>query len=192
MIIGDTLRKIGICQILYDLSERLVVETFEDAKEFYESMPDRFDLVLIDDTNYILYGESLRARRYRVLPLLREDPKGNSLKREGGESEYLCTAWSKGMLENVLKQHLESREKLRNSTVDKGLSAREVDVLTEVARGLTNKEIADKLNISMNTVMSHRKNITSKLNIKTVSGLTFYALMNGLVSGEEMVAKGLE
>lgn len=76
-----------------------------------------------------------------------------------------------------------------NSTTDKGLSSRELEVLTEVARGLTNKEIADTLNISMNTVMSHRKNITAKLNIKTVSGLTFYALMNGLISGEEVVEK---
>ncbi|MGM9756282.1 MAG: response regulator transcription factor, partial [Parabacteroides sp.] len=68
---------------------------------------------------------------------------------------------------------------------NKELSSREIDVLQLVAKGITNKEIADKLNISLNTVLTHRKNITTKLGIKTVSGLTFYAIMNGLLSGEE-------
>jgi DNA-binding CsgD family transcriptional regulator len=45
-----------------------------------------------------------------------------------------------------------------------------------------NKEIADRLNISINTVLSHRKNLTAKLGIKTVSGLSFYAMMNGYIS----------
>ena len=55
----------------------------------------------------------------------------------------------------------------------------------EEASKITNKEIADKLNISLNTVLTHRKNITTKLGIKTVSGLTFYAIMNGFLSGDE-------
>ena len=65
------------------------------------------------------------------------------------------------------------------------LTSREIDALQLAAKGITNKEIADKLNISLNTVLTHRKNITTKLGIKTVSGLTFYAIMNGLLSGEE-------
>ena len=48
------------------------------------------------------------------------------------------------------------------------------------------QEIADKLNISLNTVLTHRKNITAKLGIKTVSGLTFYAIMNGIISGDDI------
>ena len=70
--------------------------------------------------------------------------------------------------------------------VDKDLSGREIDVLQQIVRGHTNKEIAEHLNISLNTVLSHRKNITAKLGIKTVSGLTFYAIMNGLISGDEI------
>ena len=62
------------------------------------------------------------------------------------------------------------------------LSQREVEVLRLVASGYINKEIADNLNISLNTVLTHRKNITAKLGIKSVSGLTFYAMMNGLVT----------
>ena len=61
------------------------------------------------------------------------------------------------------------------------LSDREKEVLVLVARGLLNKEIADKLCISINTVITHRKNITRKTGIKTTPGLTVYAILNGLV-----------
>ncbi len=61
------------------------------------------------------------------------------------------------------------------------LSDREEEVLVQVARGLLNKEIADKLNISINTVITHRKNITRKTGIKTVPGLTVYAILRGLI-----------
>ena len=64
------------------------------------------------------------------------------------------------------------------------LSSREVDGLRLVASGLINKEIATRLNISINTVLTHRKNITAKLGIKSVSGLTFYAMMHGIISPE--------
>ena len=62
------------------------------------------------------------------------------------------------------------------------LSDREKDVLIALTKGLTNKEIADKLHISTHTVISHRKNIVRKTGIKAVSGLTLYALFNNLVS----------
>lgn len=66
------------------------------------------------------------------------------------------------------------------------ISQRELDVLKLIALGFLNKEIADKLNISLNTVLSHRKNITSKLGIKTVSGLTFYCITHGYLSADEI------
>lgn len=61
------------------------------------------------------------------------------------------------------------------------LSERERDVLVLVANGLANKEIADKLNISIHTVVSHRKNIAHKTGIKSVAGLTVYAMLNNLL-----------
>lgn len=67
---------------------------------------------------------------------------------------------------------------------EKLLSEREIDVLTQLALGLSNKEIADKLNISINTVITHRKNISQKTGIKSVSGLTIYAVVNKLISLE--------
>lgn len=62
------------------------------------------------------------------------------------------------------------------------LTQRETMVLQLVVEGLINKEIADRLNISINTVLTHRKNISAKLGIKSVSGLSVYAIMNGIVS----------
>ena len=62
------------------------------------------------------------------------------------------------------------------------LSERERDVLIQVVNGLSNKEIADKLFISIHTVMTHRKNITRKLNIHSTAGLTIYAIVNKLIN----------
>lgn len=61
------------------------------------------------------------------------------------------------------------------------LSIREQEILVCVAKGMLNKEIADKFNISIHTVITHRKNITKKTGIKTVAGLTVYALLNNLI-----------
>ena len=61
------------------------------------------------------------------------------------------------------------------------LSAREKEILICVAKCMLNKEIADLYNISIYTVITHRKNITRKTGIKTVAGLTVYALLNNLI-----------
>lgn len=82
-----------------------------------------------------------------------------------------------GRLAAMLEQIRGGRPK-RNSA----LSEREVSVLIFLARGLINKEIAEQLGISVHTVISHRKNISAKLGIRTVSGLTVYATINGYVS----------
>lgn len=62
------------------------------------------------------------------------------------------------------------------------LSERERDVLVQIVNGLSNKEIADVLCISTHTVITHRKNITRKLNIHSTAGLTIYAIVNKLVN----------
>lgn len=86
-------------------------------------------------------------------------------------------------LNSILEEKLHQQKVQSNKTA---LSEREQEVLTLIAKGEMNKTIADKLNISLNTVLSHRKNITAKLNIKTVSGLTVYAILNGLISAKEI------
>lgn len=65
------------------------------------------------------------------------------------------------------------------------LTARECDIVRSIARGLSNKEIADKLFLSVHTVTTHRRNISAKLNIHSPSGITIYAIMHGLITLEE-------
>ena len=64
------------------------------------------------------------------------------------------------------------------------LSSREIEILAGVAQGLLNKEIATKYNISIHTVITHRKNIARKTGIKTIAGLTAYAILNNLIDVE--------
>lgn len=66
------------------------------------------------------------------------------------------------------------------------LSMREKEILVAVAKGLTNKEIAEAHHISAHTVISHRKNISRKTGIKSVSGFVVYALLNNLIQENEI------
>lgn len=66
------------------------------------------------------------------------------------------------------------------------LTRRETDVLRLIVRGKLNKEIAYELGIGLTTVITHRKNLTAKLGIRSVSGLTIYAVTHGLVRIEDV------
>ena len=95
---------------------------------------------------------------------------------------------SRQEIENKLKDaiaQLDSKESEKRNSYE--LSDRETDVLVAVAKGLQNKEIADMLNISIYTVISHRKNIVAKTGIKSVAGLTVYALINNLISESDVM-----
>ena len=83
-------------------------------------------------------------------------------------------------------QSIISNENHRSSTPKNLLTRRETEILKLIVHGNINKQIADKLNISLNTVLTHRKNILSKTGIKTVSGLTLYCISNGLLSPDEL------
>jgi len=81
----------------------------------------------------------------------------------------------------VVKRNWEEVNPRTNGQNSEDLTQRERDVLELVALGHSNKEIADKLHISTHTVISHRKNITEKLGIKSISGLTVYAILNHII-----------
>lgn len=84
-----------------------------------------------------------------------------------------------------LRDSLESRQD-NPEIEDYDLSAREKEILVCVAKGMLNKEIADHCNLSIHTVITHRKNITRKTGIKTVAGLTVYALLNNLIDSNSI------
>lgn len=83
---------------------------------------------------------------------------------------------------NILKT--KTFESSQNESIE--LTNRERDVLVALVKGLTNKEISEKLFISIHTVITHRKNIIKKTGIKSVSGLTVYALINNIIDEIEI------
>jgi DNA-binding CsgD family transcriptional regulator len=98
---------------------------------------------------------------------------------------YITLSTSKIAINQQMQAFLQvkPKSKIPNNNM---LSSRETDILKEVAMGYSNKEIAERLFISINTVITHRKNITEKLGIKTISGLTVYALLNQLILPENV------
>lgn len=88
----------------------------------------------------------------------------------------------------------ELKEKVKTAVAIEGddneekesLSAREKEIIILVVKGMTNQEIADKLFLSVHTVMTHRRNIARKLQIHSATGLTIYAIVNNLVDLAEI------
>lgn len=120
------------------------------------------------------------------------------MKAEGHEPDLDVTETAVGFDENVPVRSVKGdagigcTEEVRQTAVDENgdvvLTLRERDIVRAIARGLSNKEIAEQLFLSVHTVTTHRRNITNKLNIHSPSGLTIYALMHGLISLRECSA----
>lgn len=94
------------------------------------------------------------------------------------DTEEIINKKLKGFFENSLTQ--------KSNQHDDSISEREKEIVRLVALGKTNKEISEELFISPHTVITHRKNLTAKLGIKTIAGLTVYAILNGLIDKEEL------
>ena len=91
--------------------------------------------------------------------------------------EVIFKSDSHGEILSKIKRHLSSIEAGSSNKI----SSREREILKLVASGNSNKQIAAKLFISIHTVITHRKNITMKLGVKSISGLTLYAIINNIV-----------
>lgn len=182
IILSDTLQSIGLQSLLVDYFSPVAVSYFPTFKTLFDSNNDSFDYYITDAELFIVNSEFFLPRRNKTMVLLHNNKAGDTT--NGG---YYLNSYSS---QDTVIEQLESFFSIENTTTitetPKDLSVREIDVLQLIVRGSTNKEVADRLNISLNTVLTHRKNITSKLGIKTVSGLTFYALMNGLIAGDEI------
>ena len=114
------------------------------------------------------------------------DKKPKELLDETFQTDILYLDDDEHQIIKNVKRNIALTEKAKDgSSEESGLSEREKDIVREIALGKTNKEIADDLFISAHTVITHRKNITKKLGIKTVSGLTIYAILNKLIQMEE-------
>ncbi len=148
-------------------------EIFRSAAELMEARPERFDAYFVMPDMCLGCIDFFLPRKSKTV-LLGGGQATNamfmSLDGDVPESDLIDAVDS--CIARIGKGGLPAREEL---------TPRETEVLRCVARGLMNKEIADVLCISVNTVLTHRKNITAKLGIKTVSGLSLYAMMNGLI-----------
>ena len=96
---------------------------------------------------------------------------------------YITITTSSDQLALLIEQLVREKSATPASPADERdvLSVREREILVLLAQGLSNKEIADRLFLSVYTVMTHRRNICQKLNIHSVSGLTIYAIANKLM-----------
>lgn len=97
---------------------------------------------------------------------------------------FITSKTSSSQLQKLVARCWDKSKKTTKNPNNEELTAREKDVLKLVALGHSNKAIAEKLFISIHTVISHRKNITDKTGIKSISGLTVYAILNNLIDTE--------
>lgn len=111
---------------------------------------------------------------------------GNKLKRQQSENYQILNADNQKAVLEALQNFFNEPDLNGGEGIPDVLSEREIDVLKAVAQGYSNKEIAEKLFISANTVITHRKNITDKLGIKTIAGLTVYAIMKKIIEPDDV------
>ena len=171
----------GIAAIINGNPQFNVAQTFSDPS-YYNSGNSDIDIVIINPT-VVDYNDRLDIRSWlgagnTALVALTHSNYEESVLRQYDE----CI----GIYDNTariiqkLKNAIEEKSKNPKNELNE-LSSREKDILAAVALGKTNKEIADEFNISVYTVISHRRNISQKLGINSIPGLTVYAIMNKLV-----------
>lgn len=150
---------------LYDVKEHLFVTYNEIA----------FVLPLEENQSEILTNFRFKSNEIFVIGIITKNTETAFM-----HFDYLFNIDNPAQeLVQHIKQHL--NESI-TSVDDEELSTREKEVLRLIAMGQTNKSIADTLYISTHTVISHRKNITDKLGIKSIPGLTVYAIIQKIVS----------
>jgi DNA-binding NarL/FixJ family response regulator len=180
----NTLSALGLKSMLMNVMPIMTVETFGSFAELMANKPESFFHYFVA-MNVVLENKlffSEHRRKTIVLTLSRDTASQLS------EFHSLCINVPESELVRsllLLEQHAHGNGKnlppMPQMLQQKILSDRELEVLALIVQGYINKEIADKLNIGLTTVITHRKNIMDKLGMKSVSALTIYAVMHGYV-----------
>ena len=182
IIDSNTLSALGLKQLLQNVIPIMTVETFCSYTEFIANHPERFFHYFVAMNIVLENKEFFAEHRHKTIVL--------SVKVEESLSGFhtLCINVPEHELVRsllMLQQHAHPKGKnlppIPQVLQQKILSDREIEVMSLIVQGYINKEIADKLNIGLSTVITHRKNIMDKLGFKSVSALTIYAVMNGYV-----------
>jgi len=181
IILPDALQRIGLRSVLTDYFPPVEISLFPSFDTFLPSEKDFFDFYFILPEMMALHTAYFLPKRNKTICIL---TNGNT---SVSQPSVLPVNTSQEEIVKRLRAILQEADKSYAQTkTGKELSSREKDVLRLIVKGVINRAIADKLFISLNTVLTHRKNITSKLGIKTIPGLTFYAITNGLISSDEI------
>lgn len=182
IITPDTLSAVGLKQLLTEIVPDNIIRTFPDFGTFADDTPDMYTWYFVSSQTYVLYNTFFLPRKEKTVILMH----GVSTTALPSGNHILNIFLPERKLKAELYKFLSGNSSLPIPEEERDLSAREIEVLVLVSKGCINKEIADKLNISLTTVITHRKNITEKLGIKSVSGLTMYAVMNGYVEADRI------
>ncbi len=185
----NILTVLGLKGILEKLIPIAIIRVFKNFGEFMDDTPDMYAHYFISSQIYIEHNFFFLPRKKRTIILAAEShPMSIS-----GVQVLNIYQTEKDVIKDLMNLHKHGHQpglSTNNTAMEAhkvhDLSPREIDVLALIAKGLSNKEIANKLNISQTTVITHRKNITDKLGIKSVSGLTIYAVMNGYIDADRI------
>jgi DNA-binding CsgD family transcriptional regulator len=180
---SEIIRK-GLISIIRSTFQDDIIEISSPAElQDFMNMHNRLILILVEAEapvpEFMKYVEILKKKnRVRISGIT-----GNGTLSQGSLpfQDRIDTAMPARELLARIGSLLDDGSGVPSAGHSPNLTGREVEVLRLVALGYLNKEIADKLSISFHTVISHRKNITMKLGIKSISGLTVYAVINRLI-----------
>ena len=177
----------GLVAILEEFNQVKItgeVDSLEKLKHLLQFQdPD----VIISNSKFLSHipKNQLKTRKNEdvlLIPLL--DPQAMI---QHTNEQFLSISEPKSELLQKIRSVIEQKKSTNPfSKKQDELTRREELILKYISLGLTNKEIAEKLFISTHTVITHRKNITKKLGIKTVSGLTIYAILNRIIEIEDL------
>lgn len=186
IIDSNTLCGIGLQTLLEEIIPMATIRVFHSFGELVDDTPDMYAHYFVSAQIYFEHTAFFRERHPRAIVLA----GGENLPQLAGVPTLNIYQDEKTLVKSILRMHERGHHKGCNhphtSPIEHELSAREIEVLVLITKGFINKEIAEKLNISLTTVISHRKNITGKLGIKSVPGLTIYAVMNGYVEADSI------
>ena len=184
IIDANTLATLGLKQILLTVMPIMTVDTFGSFTELEANHPEQYFHYFVS-MNVVLENKPffLAQRKKTIVLTLSLDTMSqlsefHSLCINVPESELVRSLL---MLEQHAHGHGQNLPPMPKVLQQKILSDREIEVMSLIVQGFINKEIADKLNIGLSTVITHRKNIMDKLGLKSVSALTIYAVTHGYV-----------
>ena len=166
-----------------------------DSKNSLENMLTirSIDLLFVSPNFNGRFDIKLFNQKYPELPCVAIVSDVNHINECKSYSEFITIFDSLDKLSDLIKKIIIKKNRNRSksdSTLEDTnlnlLSNREKEILVCLAKGFSNKDIADKLCLSVYTVMTHRRNICNKLKIHSIAGLTIYAIANKLVNVEKL------